>query len=243
MNKAACLFVLLLAVARTGSAQDRLDSLWRVWKDDTRPDTVRLAALNDYIWDGPRLSAPDSALALSRMMYDTAAHWDKSAFMVASLNTQGRLKAMQGDQPAAMSLYQQALELCRKTGDTKREIVVLGNIGGSYFDLNEPYNALQNFTRALELTGSSGDRAEAHIRTSIALAHTKMAEYAEADEHARRALAVAEKIDDKREILYAARILADNMEAQGRLAEAIPLYERSMALGEELHDDRTMLSA
>ncbi|MBL7964106.1 MAG: tetratricopeptide repeat protein [Flavobacteriales bacterium] len=233
----------LLSLGSIAHGQDRFDTLWQTWEDRTLADSVRLTALNRFIWDGPRLVAPDSAYVLSRMMYDTAAHWGLHRFMVGALNTQARLKAMQGDHSTAMEIYQQALELCRSNHDVKREIVVLGNIGGSYFEMNEPYNALQVFRRALELSGSVGDRAEAHLRTSMALAHTQMAEYEEADEQARRGLAVAEKIGDKGEILYAVRILADNLDPQGRMDEAIPYYERSLALSQELREQRSVLSA
>ncbi len=213
------------------------------WQDRALPDTVRLAALNKFIWDGPSVLASDSAFALCQAMYDSAAHWGHSSFRVAAVNTKARLKAREGDHSAALGLYQQALEMSREMGDTKREIIVLSNIGGTYFQMKEPYNALQYFTRSLELAGSSGDRAEAHNRTSMALAHNMMGEYAEADEQARRALAVAEAIGEKREILYAARILADNLVSQDRVDEAIPLYEWSLALGEELRTEPEILSA
>ncbi|MCW5898448.1 MAG: tetratricopeptide repeat protein [Flavobacteriales bacterium] len=235
--------LLLIVFATTAHGQDHLDSLWSTWQDGTHPDTVRLNALNAFIWENPRALGEDSVASLGRMMYDSASHWGQHEFMIAAENTRARLKARQGDHSGAIDHYQHALVLSRETGDVRREIIVLANIGGSYFQMKEPYNALQFFNRALEISGSSEDRAEAHIRTSIALAHNMMGEYEEADGQVRRALLVAERIGDKREILYAARILADNLVSQGHVAEAIPLYERSLALGEESRNEPAIVSA
>lgn len=236
--KSATLF--LFAFGTIAHGQDHLDSLWRTWEDRTHPDTVRLSAIKGFIWDGPLFNVPDSALVLARMMFDTASSMGRKEQMSAALNMQAIVSAMRGEHDVAIEHYHQALKLSREVGDVKGEVTALKNIGGSFYMMGEAFDGLRYMSQALDLTRSSGDRMEANLLTSMALAYTKMDDHEQADAHARSGLEIAERIGDSKEILYAATVLGDNLMKQDRVDEALPFYERSLALAEALDDKRNM---
>jgi hypothetical protein len=48
----------------------KLDSLWHVWQDQEQPDSSRVQAYYDYIWNGFLYSHPDSAFMLAEALHD-----------------------------------------------------------------------------------------------------------------------------------------------------------------------------
>ena len=241
--KRTALVVLLLLLVRTGIGQDRSDSLRRIWEDGTRPDTTRLVALKHLIRERILFTAPDSALGLARMLYDTAVHMGVEAGMSAALNIQGIVMAMQGEHAAAIGLYERALELGRKAGDVEGQVSAMKNIGGSHFMMGQAFDGLTFMERALELSRGSGDRLEANLLSSMALTYTKMDMYGKADECARRALAIADSLGDQQEIQYALTALGDNLMRQGDLDPALPYYQRALAIAEQVGDQRRIGAA
>ena len=59
----------------------------------------------------------------------------------------------------ALSVYEQALALCRDAGDRPNEAITLNNIGGVYDGLGELGRALDCYEQALSIAREVGDRA------------------------------------------------------------------------------------
>ena len=49
-----------------------VDSLLRIWKNESFADTIRLKALDDLAWDGYLFSNPDSAFYYAQLEYNYA---------------------------------------------------------------------------------------------------------------------------------------------------------------------------
>lgn len=229
--------VLSLFLASVGHSQPadpaRLDSLWGVWADLSRPDTTRLLALDRFIWQGMLHTDLDSAFALAVTMYDTAAPRGLTPDMIAGLNIQAIVRASQGDHAAAIGLYQRAMEISREAGDVRGELAALSNIGYSYHAMGQPHNALPILKRALEMARSHGDRsAEMQVLHSLAVDNAKMDHLDLSDSLAQASLLMAEELQDEQGILSALMVLGENLIKQGRMAEAEPIYARARVLDE-----------
>lgn len=242
MNRPVTLLA-TLCLWTTAVAQYDPASPKAIWEDRSRHDTVRLDALRELIWNGPLFVEPDSALGLARMMHDSAQAMGSLRHMAAALNLQAIVNAMGGDHAAAIGLYERSLRLSREAGDVESQATALKNIGGSHFMMGQAYDGLSFMARALELKQGAGDRMEANILTSMALACTKMDDYAKAEVHARKALAIAEAIADSTEIQYAITALGDNHLRQGNADAALPYYERGLAIAEAARDQRRIGAA
>lgn len=121
--------------------------------------------------------------------------------------------------------------------DVARALNVLGRCQRA---MGRPQDALVSYNRALELTQQAQDRpGEAAMETEIALIHQDAGEFAAALDHEKRALAIAEGLNDKRELARQHRILADLLVAAGRPREAVPLFEKAATL----YGEQNMLSS
>lgn len=242
MNTRTLLIIaLLLAHVRHAQAAGpgSPDSLWQVWMDLARPDTVRLQALDQHIWNAVLFTFPDSAFKLAGMMYDTAAQRNMKTDMASARNMQAIVKAMQGDHAGAVGYYQQSLVLSREAGNVRAEMGALTNIGGSYYDMGQPYNALGFYTEALDLAQSSNDSsAMMQVLHSMALANAKMDYLQKSDSLAQRSLAIAEELKDQRGVLSALMALGGNLVKTGRTDEALPIYQRAAVLADATGDKR-----
>lgn len=77
-----------------------------------------------------------------------------------------------GHPTQALTSYQQALHLCRDTGDRAGEAVTLNNIGLVYAGLGDRQQALDFYQQALPITREVGNRTgEATTRYNIAMIH------------------------------------------------------------------------
>lgn len=103
--------------------------------------------------------------------------------------------------------------------------------------LDEPKVALAAY-RSLALRSASNDRERANVYSTLAAVVRSAGEYAEAEAHARRAIALLEGAGASGIDLTSARNhLATALMEQGRISEAEPLFARSVqTLADELGD-------
>ncbi len=79
--------------------------------------------------------------------------------------------AEQGEAAEALSLYNRALELCRKMGDQTEEALVLNNMHGSYSGTGDYDRAIDTLERVVDLTRRLDDRL------GLAIAYYNIAEH------------------------------------------------------------------
>lgn len=223
----------LAAAGQNRSGPERVDSLWGAWTDVSLPDTARLLALEQFIWEGMLDTDLDSAFVLATLLYDRAATQGLTADMLAGLTLQGIIRAIQGDHAAAIGTYQRVIEVSREAGDVRAEQSAWTNISQSHFAMDQPFNALQCLKRSLELAHKCRDRAAVkHVLHSMAVVNAKMDYLDRSDSLARLSMLIAEELEDARGIFSALMVLGENLIKQGRMAEAEPIYARAQGLEE-----------
>lgn len=71
--------ILLFSFSLSLSAQTNLDSLYTLWQDQGQPDSSRVIAYKEYIWNGFMFSKPDSAFTLAVPLFEYALQQDYPA--------------------------------------------------------------------------------------------------------------------------------------------------------------------
>ncbi|MBA3870902.1 MAG: tetratricopeptide repeat protein [Anaerolineae bacterium] len=98
-----------------------------------------------------------------------------------------------GDIPQAITYYQQALEIARKTGDIDNQLHNLRELGDSYKEMNQYKEALDYYILALELARRENNLTEqAAMLTNMAYLYSQMGDQEKAEAHFELALSVAQ---------------------------------------------------
>ena len=120
----------------TIQAQKSLDSLWGIWNDTEKHDTIRFFALNSMA-DKMRATNPDSALSISKVLYEAANASENQFWAGEAAQNIGLSYDNKSDYPTAIEWHQKALELFRAINAQANEAGSLNNIGKVYYQQGE----------------------------------------------------------------------------------------------------------
>ncbi len=157
INLKKLLFIILLSPLFT-IGQTNLDSLWSVWQNQSQQDSVRLKAINTFIWKEYIFSKPDSALILSQLQYDFAKKNELGASMANALNIQGIVYSMKGAHKESIYYYTKGLKIAKELGNSKRIAGILNNLGGVYLQQGDLPSSIDCFNKSLKLYEKLDDK-------------------------------------------------------------------------------------
>ena len=104
------------------------------------------------------------------------------------------------DLEKAISYYEQALEVTKRTGDRRSEGNWLGKIGNTYHSLGNFTKAIKYLENALEVSKQIGDKqSEGVCCGNLGSAYSGLGDYGRAIKYYKRAFDIAKQIGDKRE--------------------------------------------
>jgi tetratricopeptide (TPR) repeat protein len=152
-----CVFTSI--VCNRSFAQVNTDSLWKIFGNNSIPDTARLTALDNIIWGAYLFSNPDTAFVLAELMFKEA-HKKKELinYEAAARNIQGVSYGIQGDNPKALVYFQKGLALFKKIGDKKGEASSYGNLGLIYKELGQLDKAIECYNLSLRIDDKMGNQ-------------------------------------------------------------------------------------
>ncbi len=155
MEKLRLLFLILLlpffGQVSFADSRPKLDSLWQIWEDDAQLDSVRLKAINKFIWKGLLFSQPDSALRLAQLQYDFAKNANIESAMAAAINNQGIAYSIKGENEESIYYFNKGLELATKLGNSKSIARLLNNLGGLHRKQGDLPTSIDYFNQCLKL--------------------------------------------------------------------------------------------
>jgi len=222
------------------------------WCEDERPGLVaatRLASewgLNELGWKLPAaamsffyrrshwadwVTTHETGLASARAAGDRRAE----AWM---LNNLGMAHGVQ-HREEAVTCFQQALELCRETGDSPGETRAANNVANAYFDLRRFGQALEAAQRSLAIQRQAGNIYGEGIALNIlGCACRELRRFSGAAEYLEQALIIFRDLEDQH---AEADTLADLGEAYlglDRVSEAVGCLRDSLAIRRHIGDRR-----
>ncbi len=143
--------LLCLTISQNSFSQTNLDSLWRIWEDESQHDTLRLEAMSTWISDAHLHSQPDSAIHFAEVQYDFANSNSQDKWKMIALSTKGQAYYVKADFYNAKDYTEQSLVLAEKIGDDSGIANTNNTLGLIYQSQNDYEKAIEFFTKSLEL--------------------------------------------------------------------------------------------
>ncbi|MFZ1687143.1 MAG: adenylate/guanylate cyclase domain-containing protein [Flavobacteriales bacterium] len=213
------------------------DSLRAVWNDPGRPDTVRLQAMENLIWDAYVYVQPDSAFLLAEEMATFAERGANPGWQAKAFDLQAASWYIRGEAAKALEFYQRALVIHRHTGNKDAEAGCEGNLGLMSSILGDHTKALAHLERALALDEELGNRkGMANVHLSLGRLCMDQGDYTSAVEHYSGSLSLAEADSNLTGMANALGNLGILSAEQQDYAQGIAYMQRSIALFERLGD-------
>ncbi len=226
---------------RPPELQNKLDSLWQVWEDTSKADTLRLQAIKSFAWDGYIFSQPDSAYYFAQLEYDFASKTNNKIFIANALNIQGASFYIQGNFTDAIDYYTQSLKIEEEIGNKKGIASALNNIGNIYNQQSDFPKAIDYYTQSLNTYKDIGDKkGMATSFNNIGIINIDEGDYVKAINNHTQSLKIREEIGDKQGIATSLNNIGLIYELQGYYTEAINYNLKSLKVQEEIGDKQGM---
>lgn len=180
------------------TAAGKTDSLWSVWNDAAKPDSVRLQALGRTAW-ALMPSDPDSALSLALLLYDEASAREDRSSRILALNHQGVAYSMIGNYYAAHVAYEQMLEMGTEAGEKKTVAGAHINLGVIQQQQGNTGKALEHYRQSVTVFEALGDeRSLTSVYNNIAGIYHELGDTAAALGYTRKCMDIYRKQGDDR---------------------------------------------
>ena len=160
MKKIVLLVITLMAALSSLVAQVNTDSLWRVWKNATLQDTVRLGAMQQLAYSYVNKN-PDSTRMLALAQLTFAREKGLLKWQARALTSIGLSYRFQSDYPKAIQHYEQSLSLLAKANDQNYMATVYRNMADVYRIQSNLPKAIDYITKSLKLAEETGDQKKA----------------------------------------------------------------------------------
>ncbi len=229
-------FTLLMISASIGvDAQYNLDSLYGVWLNQSMPDSNRVRAYNNYIFDGFMFSNPDTVAFMATELHKYA---DEQSFPEAAARghmLEGVAHYVLANFKQALASYQLSLEIFERVGDSEDLEDVMLNMSLIY-SLEGSYGlALEYNDKCFELARDRGDKSRmASALLNSGIIYLEQGNITRALEYLQNSLKLEEEIGDKEGIARALNNIGNVYHTLGDNTKALDYYERTLALRKQL---------
>ncbi len=230
------IFAIVLGLSTSAQAQ-YLDSLYAIWQDPSRSDSIRVAAYVDYVWDGYLFTQPDTAAILAEALHTFAQARQYPRASAKGYNMQGIASKNQGDYPRALTYYHKCLAINERIGDKKGIAGSLNNIGLIHREQGNNLRALTYYQRSLAIFEGIGDKnGLSKCLNNIGSIYADQKNYPRALEYFEKSIAIPEASLDKKNIANSLGNISVVYADQGDTARALEYNQKSLAIQEEIGD-------
>jgi len=221
-----------------------LDSLLAVWRNPAQPESSRVKAYQDWIWEGYLFSRPDTAAVLAEALHAYAGQHKYPKASAVGHNVQGTAYGLQGDYARALEHLQRSLAIQEEVGSRSGVATGLVGIANILADQGMHPRALDHYLKALAISEEIGDD---HLRSSvlgsIGIIYNDEGDTLLALDYFQKSLTMAESLHDQRAIALNNIFIAGIYRDQGKCTRAIEHARKSLAIQETLGDDYGISSA
>jgi tetratricopeptide (TPR) repeat protein len=220
--------LLAVLLSASGPLIAQQDSLLRIWRDETRPDTVRMhaagEALRTLIYQDP-----DSALRLSMDLHETATRAGDRGRQAFALNFKGMAYVLMGNFYPAVVAYREMLALYEQLDDRRGVAGAHSNLGAVFHQQGDLVRALGHYEQCVPVFEALGDaRGKAITASNLSGIHREMGDTASARRLLEQVLRSAEAAEDRSGMAGAYGNLGLLAQDRGDLRGALALYSLSL---------------
>ena len=199
--KKAIVFLFITFIGFHSIAQNKLDSLWNVWNDESQANNNRIDALSKIIWSDYLFSMPDSGFYYGSLIYDFAKSKNEKKGMLNALNIQAISLTNRGMNKKALDLYNRAEIIALEVGQPESLSKILGNKGNVLINLYAFDEAKLNFKKCIKICEEIGiQKGIGPALNSIGIIYQKQSNYKLALENFEKSLASFVKFGQDRNV-------------------------------------------
>jgi tetratricopeptide (TPR) repeat protein len=239
-KKIAFLFLLLIPFVQfpQSSKVFKLDSLCSVWNDTSNPDTIRLHALHNVIWEEYLFVNPDSGIFYAEIMNGMSAERELKAFMAISSNLKGIAFQIKGQNDSAVKCFTRVKNIFEEINNIHGVGVSLNNIALALKDKGDFEKCLAYFNEAYELYKEVKDSSDmGSALHNIGTIYSDMGNNPIALQYFHNALKIGEKIKDSSRIASAYQeIGVIVLEFENNEDKALDYFLKSLQLRVQIND-------
>ncbi len=229
--------VAMLLSSTVFAQQTYLDSLYAIWKDKSQPDSNRVRAYSDYIWDGFLFSQPDTAEVLADALLAFALQHQYPKASSAGYTLKATANSIQGNYQRALAFNQKSLEIYEELGYKIGIATSLINIGIAYKEQGNYPRALEHYQKALAISDGLGDKLGiSNSANNIGTVYDIMGNYPRALEYYQKSLVMTAELGDEQGTSYTLSNIGTIYQVQGNYPRALEYYQNSLAILEKIGD-------
>jgi len=232
-----CLFCFLYTSSSIYS--QNLDSLYAVWQDKSKTDSIRTNAYQNYIWDGFLFSNPDSAAVLSDKLIEFGKTQSYPIATAKALRIKGISNAIQSDFTQALNYFNQSLKVFNEINYERGIVAVTGNIGIIYQEQGDYPKAIDFYNQSLKIYEKQNNLGGvSSTLNNIGLIYKAQGDFTESLNYFEKSLKIFEQLDDKSGVAVALGNIGIIYNEQKNYPKALELYTKSLNVLEQLGDQQ-----
>lgn len=236
-GKRSLIFLFLLACLP--ALTQNKDSLRALWNDTSRPDSIRLRAVDHLCSIHSQNSKADSAILLADLQYALAKKVGREKDAIRAMTRKAGAYSIKDDDVKAHAIYQLALKLSRKEHYDIGVIVCSNNLGTIYLSWGDYAKAIHFFYEALRGVEKKGNPVfKSAALCNIAEIYTKIGRHDSAFSILRQALHISQGQPDRNSLASTLRIISDTYLDVKNLDSALHYQLKVMTMRQELNDFR-----
>ena len=221
----------------------KLDSIHRIWLDESQSDSIRVGAFYDYINKGYFFSNSDTILPLSDELHAYAKAHNYQRANAFGFEWKGYYWMGKDDYPKSLDAFEKALKVYRETGRQKGLAKML-NLVGTVHRLQGNYpkalDCMKQSLKKYELIGNQ--QRMIYSLGNIGITYSQQGDYVNALIHFERALKISEQLGDQRSIGQLLGDISTIYSEQNENAKALEYLERDLEIATEIGEDQRRIS-
>ncbi|MGB0369275.1 MAG: adenylate/guanylate cyclase domain-containing protein, partial [Flavobacteriales bacterium] len=240
------LFLLLVVACSSllASAQTNLDSLYTVWQDEGRSDSLRTKAFKRYIRKGALKSNLDSAIRLAQELVDFGNQRNFDLATSEGYKLIGRSFDEKNNYSKAVENYNRALVIDKNAGRENLNANLMNTMGLLYGSLGNQTRELEYYVKGLRISQEMNDKPTMEMCVSnIGSVYLALGNYSRALEYFERGLQLEKEMGDSTGYAWSLNLIADVFRQQNDYNRALEYSIRSLEIHRSLDFEDGMVES
>ena len=213
------------------------NSNWKDFNDESKPDSVRFKAIDDFIWDNYLFENPDSAIYFASVSYKFAVKIKNVRLQAVALNTKGTCYYVKDDFKNAIRLYLISLKRYNRANNLLGKGTIYNNLGNIYKEQGDLVKAVEYYTLSLRIAEKLDDKSGmASSLNNIGILHAEQDKYYIAIRYYKKSIKIRKAIKDRKGLSAPLNNIGNVLESQKDYFGAIKYYSKSLEIDKEVNN-------
>lgn len=230
-----CLILIIGSNLRFNSvfSQD-FESLWKIWKNDKKPDSIQFKAIDDIVWNYFIFDNPDSALYYVNLQYEFALKNKLVRFQAVALNSKGVCYYVKDDLDKAIKYYEQSLVCYKKVKEKQGEAAIYNNLGNIYKEKGDFVKAIDFYVLSMQIDEKLKNKlGVATCMNNIGILYAAQEKFDIAIGYYKKAIKLRKEVGDREGLANPLNNIGNILESKKDYFGAIDYYNRSLIIEKE----------